>query len=98
MPLMAATPIPRKAYREALDWLYADPVALEAYAAWAGVTPALAKRVRDEFYPKQNLDPDRISGMEELMVDATEYKYLAAPLPPDQLKKLILIGSPELAK
>ncbi len=87
-----------KAYREALDWLYADPAALDAYGAWAGVTPALAKRVRDEFYPKQNLDPDRISGMDELVVNAVSYKYLPAPLPPEQLKKLILVGSPELAK
>jgi len=87
-----------KAYREALDWLYADPAALDAYGKWADVTPALAKHVRDAFYPKQNLDPDRISGMDELMVDAVSYKYLPSPLPPEQLKKLILIGSPELAK
>jgi NitT/TauT family transport system substrate-binding protein len=87
-----------KAYREALDWLYADPAAFDAYGVWAGVSPALAKRVRDEFYPKQNLNPDRISGMDELMADAVTYKYLPSLLPPEQLKKLILIGSPELAK
>jgi NitT/TauT family transport system substrate-binding protein len=87
-----------KAYREALDWLYADPAALDAYGAWAGVTPALAKRVRDEFYPKENLDPDKINGIDELMVDAMTYRYLPGPLPPDQLKKLIVAGSPALAK
>jgi NitT/TauT family transport system substrate-binding protein len=87
-----------KAYREALDWLYADPATFDAYGAWAGVSPALAKRVRDEFYPKQNLNPDRISGMDELMADAVSYKYLPSPLSPEQLKKLILVGSSELAK
>jgi len=87
-----------KAYREALDWLYADPAALDAYGAWAGVTPALAKRVRDEFYPKENLDPDKINGIDELMVDAMTYRYLPGPLLPDQLKKLIVAGSPALAK
>jgi NitT/TauT family transport system substrate-binding protein len=87
-----------KAYREALDWLYADPAALDAYGAWARVTPELAKRVRDEFYPKQNLDPDRISGLDELMVDAVEYKYLPAPLPADQVGKLILAGTAGLAR
>ena len=87
-----------KAYREALDWLYADPAALDAYGAWAGVTPALAKRVREEFFPKQNLDPDKINGIDELMVDAMTYRYLPGLLLPDQLKKLIVAGSPALAK
>jgi len=87
-----------KAYREALDWLYSDPAALDAYGAWAGVAPALARRVRDEFYPKGNLDPDKINGIDELMVDATTYRYLPGPLLPDQLKKLIVAGSPALAK
>jgi NitT/TauT family transport system substrate-binding protein len=85
-----------KAYRESLDWLYENPAALDAYGVWAGVTPALAKRVRDEFYPKKNLDPDSINGIDELMVDAVKYRYLPAPLQPEQLKKLIVAGSGKL--
>ncbi len=87
-----------KAYREALDWLYADPAALDAYGVWAGVTPALAKRVRDEFYPKKNLDPDTVNGIDASMVDAVTYRYLPSPLEPERLKKLIVAGSPALAK
>ncbi len=86
-----------KGYREALDWLYSDPKALEAYGVWAGVTPALAKRVRDEFYPKRNLDPDKISGIAELTVDAVEYKYLPAPMSDEQLKALLVAGTGPLA-
>ena len=78
-----------RAYRASLDWMYADPAALDAYAAWAGVTPALAKRVRDEFYPKANLAPDGVTGLDGLMADAVTYKYLTAPLRPDQLKTLV---------
>ncbi len=48
-----------EAYRETLDWLYSDKSALDAYATWAGTDAALAKQVREEFYPKQN--PSRIS-------------------------------------
>lgn len=81
-----------QAYRESLDWLYADPAALDAYGAWAGIAPALAKRVRDEFYPKQNLDPDRIIGLDALMTDAITYKYLQAPLRPEQLKTLVQVS------
>jgi NitT/TauT family transport system substrate-binding protein len=87
-----------KGYREALDWLYADPAALDAYGVWAGVTPALAKRVRDEFYPKKNIDPDTVNGIDGLMVDAVTYRYLPSPLQPEQLKKLIVAGSPALVK
>jgi NitT/TauT family transport system substrate-binding protein len=77
------------AYRETLAWLYSDPAALEAYAKWAGVTPALAKQVRDEFYPRTNLDPDRIRGLEALSAEAVELKFLSAPLRPDQLATLV---------
>ncbi|MGH6861505.1 MAG: ABC transporter substrate-binding protein [Phyllobacterium sp.] len=86
-----------KAYREALDWLYADPAALDAYAAWAGTDAALAKRVRDEFYPKQNIQPDKVNGLDKLMVDAVTYKYLPAPLDDDQLKNLVVAGTGPLA-
>jgi NitT/TauT family transport system substrate-binding protein len=86
-----------KAYREALDWLYADPRALDAYATWAGTDVALAKKVRDEFYPKQNLQPDKVNGLEKLMVDAVAYKYLPAPLDGEKLKTLVVAGSRPLA-
>jgi len=77
------------AYRETLDWLYSDPAALDAYAKWAGVTPALAKQVRDEFYPRTNMDPDRIRGLEALSAEAVGLKFLSAPLRPDQLATLV---------
>jgi NitT/TauT family transport system substrate-binding protein len=41
-----------RAYREGLDWLYADPAALTAYAQWAGTSERIARRLRDEFLPK----------------------------------------------
>ena len=77
------------AYRETLAWLYADPAALDAYAKWAGVTPILAKQVRDEFYPRSNLEPDRIRGLDTLSQEAVGLKFLAAPLRPDQLTTLV---------
>jgi NitT/TauT family transport system substrate-binding protein len=40
-----------QAYRETLDWMYADPAAIKAYAKWAGVSEAVAKALRDRFYP-----------------------------------------------
>ena len=78
-----------QAYRETVDWMYSNPAALEAYGKWAGVSPALAKQVRDEFYPKENLDPDHIMGLDAMSKDAVTFKFLAAPLRPDQLTALV---------
>jgi NitT/TauT family transport system substrate-binding protein len=74
-----------QAWRETLDWMYSDPAAIKAYAEWVNVPEAMAQRVRDEFYPKENLNPDRISGLDEAMTDAVELKFLAAPLTKEQI-------------
>ena len=82
------------AYREALDWMYSDPAALVAYGKWAGVTPELAAKVRDEFYPKGNMDPARIEGLDALMADAVAFKFLTAPMGAEQLGKLVAVPGP----
>jgi NitT/TauT family transport system substrate-binding protein len=76
------------AYRETLDWMYSDPAALKAYAEWVGVSESLAKEVRDQFYPKENLRLDRLSGLDEAMADAVSLKFLPAPLTKPQIDDL----------
>jgi NitT/TauT family transport system substrate-binding protein len=80
-----------QAYRETLDWMYASPDALRLYAEFAGTSDANAKRIRDEFFAKEMLDPDRISGVEALMADGVKFKFIAAPLTADQLARAIQI-------
>ncbi|MGH9811359.1 MAG: ABC transporter substrate-binding protein, partial [Terriglobia bacterium] len=58
------------AYRETIDWMYSDPAALKAYAEWANLPESLVKRMRDEFFPKDTLIPDRLSGLDAAMDDA----------------------------
>jgi NitT/TauT family transport system substrate-binding protein len=77
-----------RAYRETLDWMYSDPAALKAYAEWVGISETLAKEVRDQFYPKENLRLDRLSGLDEAMADAVNLKFLAAPLTKAQQDEL----------
>jgi NitT/TauT family transport system substrate-binding protein len=73
------------AYNETLDWMYAEDKALQIYAEAVKVPFAVAKRARDEFYPKSNLRPSRLSGVEQAMADAIALKFLAAPLGKEQL-------------
>ena len=80
-----------RAYREALDWVYAAPAGLTAYAEWAGISEGTARRALQEFLPKSAVDPDRISGLEEVMADAVAFKYIPAPLDAKRLDELIQI-------
>ena len=77
-----------QAYGETLDWMYSDPAALKAYAAWVGISETLAKDVRDQFYPKENLRLERLSGIDEAMADAVSLKFLPAPLTKQQQEEL----------
>lgn len=83
-----------QAYRDSLQWMYATPDGLKAYAQWAHVSEATARQVRDVFYPKENMLVDHVSGLDSLMADAVAFKYLAAPLSPAQLSELFRIPAP----
>ena len=80
-----------KAYRETVDWMYADPNALKTYAEFAGVSEATARRTRDNFFAKEAVDPDRVIGLDVIVKDAVELKFTAAQLTREQLAELIQI-------
>jgi len=77
-----------QAYRETLDWMYSDPAALKAYAEWVNIPETLAREVRDQFFPKENLRLDRLSGVDAAMTDAVSLKFLPAPLTKQQQDEL----------
>lgn len=76
------------AYRDTIEWMYSDPSSLDAYAKWAEISREMAEKVRNEFLPKANLDPGRMSGLDEMMEDAVSFKFLAAKLTKEQLATL----------
>jgi NitT/TauT family transport system substrate-binding protein len=80
-----------QAYRETIDWMYASPAAITQYAQWLKITEPIAKRSRDDFFPRAALDPDRVVGLDVIVNDAVELKYTAAPLTQAQLAELIQI-------
>jgi NitT/TauT family transport system substrate-binding protein len=83
-----------QAYRDTLAWMYSDPAALAAYAKFAGAPAAIAKQVRDEFYPQDGLRVDRISGLDSVMADGVANRYLTAPLTKEQLDRLFQVPVP----
>jgi NitT/TauT family transport system substrate-binding protein len=80
-----------RAYRETIDLMYAEDAALKHYSEWLNITEAKARRTRDAFFPKEALNPDRITGLDTIVKDAVELKYTETPLTREQLSELIQI-------
>lgn len=83
-----------QAYRETIDWMYSDPAALKRYAEFAGVSEGIAKRLRDEFYTKDMLAPDKVVGLDAIMKEAITSRYILTPLSKAQIAELIQIPTP----
>jgi NitT/TauT family transport system substrate-binding protein len=79
------------AYRETIDWMYADPQAAEIYARKVDRPAALVRETVAAFYPKEALQSDRIDDMPGVMRDAVKLKYLRAPLTDAQLAEVVRI-------
>jgi NitT/TauT family transport system substrate-binding protein len=82
-----------QAYRESIDYLYSsNPQVMKDYAEFARVSEPLAKRVRDEFFPKSLVNPDQIHGLDTLIPEAVNLKFIPAPLTKEQIAELIQIS------
>jgi NitT/TauT family transport system substrate-binding protein len=82
------------AYRETVRFMNNDDAALKIFSDWVGISPAIARRSRDDFYPKGAIDPDKIVGLDQIMRDAVAFKYISDPLTQQQLSELIQIPPP----
>lgn len=85
-----------RAYREAIEWMYSDPAALERYAELADVSEGEARQLRDEFFPKETLLPGNVVGLNMIAKDAVVLGYLRKRLSRRQIKKLVQIVAPAL--
>jgi NitT/TauT family transport system substrate-binding protein len=79
-----------KGYRETIAYMYGDnPQVMKDYGEFAGVSEVVAKRVRNDFFPKSLVDPDEIHGLDALMAEAVTLKFIAAPLMKEQVAELV---------
>lgn len=74
-----------KAYREAIDWMYADPKAIEMYAAKMKVPVGIIKKALPESHPRSAMQADKLSDVDGIMRDAVTNKFLEKPLTQEQL-------------
>ncbi len=83
-----------QAYREAVEWMYTDPAALERYAELADVSEGEAQQLRDTFFPKDMLVPGNIVGLNMIAKDAVVLGYLRKRLSRRELRDLVQIATP----
>jgi NitT/TauT family transport system substrate-binding protein len=80
-----------KGYREAVDWMYADPKALEMYSAKVKMSVDLLKESLKEFHPKSAMQTDKMADIDGAVADAVKLKFLDAPLTKEQLAEFLQI-------
>ena len=80
-----------RGYRETLDWMYSNPLAVKYYSESMSMPESLVEFQRDEFNPKSALNPDELSDVGLVMQDAVAGKFLEKPLTPEQLAEFIQI-------
>jgi NitT/TauT family transport system substrate-binding protein len=74
-----------------VDWMYASEEAPKIFAEFAGVSIEDARRIREEFDPKEMILPERVMGLRDLVPDAVKFKFIGAPLSEAQLDELVRI-------
>ena len=79
------------AYREAVDWMYADPKAVEMYSKKIHRPIELLKESMAKFQPKAALQTDHFADLDGAVRDAVKLKFLDKPLTKEQLAELLQI-------
>jgi NitT/TauT family transport system substrate-binding protein len=79
------------AYREAVDWMYSDPKAVEMYSQKMHKPVELLKESMAKFQPKEALQTDEFKDLDGAIRDAVKLKFLEQPLTKEQIAELLQI-------
>jgi NitT/TauT family transport system substrate-binding protein len=79
------------AYREAVDWMYSDPKAVEMYSKKMNQPVEVLKESMDKFQPKETLQTDKFADLDGAIADAVKLKFLERPLTKEQIAELLQI-------
>jgi NitT/TauT family transport system substrate-binding protein len=78
-------------YREAVDWMYADPKAIDMYSQKMHKPVELLKESMEKYQPKQALQTDEFKDLDGAIKDAVKLKFLEKPLTKEQIAELLQI-------
>ena len=80
-----------EAYREAVDWMYSDPKAVEMYSVKIHRPIELLKESMAKFQPKATMQTDHFADLDCAIRDAVKLKFLEKPLTKEQIAELLQI-------
>lgn len=80
-----------RGYRETIDYMYSSDQALKDYAEFAKIDEAMARRVRDQFFPRSIVEPDAIKGLDTLLPEAVKLKFIDKELTKEQVAELFQV-------
>ena len=78
-------------YREAVDWMYSDPKAIEMYSKKMHKPVELLKESMEKFQPKAALQTDHFADLDGAIRDAVKLKFLEKPLTKEQIAEMMQI-------
>ena len=80
-----------QAYGEAVNYMYSGDDAIKEFAEFNKIPEAMARRVRDEFFPKEMVWPGELKGLDTLLPEAVAMKFIPEPLTGAQQAELVQI-------
>ncbi|HET9715806.1 MAG TPA: ABC transporter substrate-binding protein [Pseudolabrys sp.] len=83
------------AYREAVDWMYTDPKAVEMYAAKIHRPVDMLKESIQKFHPRESMQSEKFADLDGAIADAVKLKFLEKPLTKEQIVELLQIPPPK---
>ncbi len=84
-----------EAYVKSLEWAYANEKALDYFAEAAEVPRDVAKESRDQFYPKEALQPFEIRGLKTSLKQALDFKFIPKEMSEKDVAGLFDILAPK---
>jgi NitT/TauT family transport system substrate-binding protein len=78
-------------YRETVDWMYADPKALQMYSEKVKQPVDILAESLKEFHPKEALQTEQMADLDGIVKDAVGLKFLDAPMTKEQLAEFLQI-------
>jgi NitT/TauT family transport system substrate-binding protein len=79
-----------RAYKDTIEWMYSSPEALKHFSDYAKLPENVVARVR-QLIPKETMAPDVVVGIDQIMAEAVQHKFISAPLSKEQIAELIQI-------
>ncbi len=76
-----------KGYREAVEWMYSNPQAIDMYAAKMKIPRELIAKALPQSHPRSSMQLDHLSNIDGIMADAVANKFLEKPMTKEQLSE-----------